>query len=1083
MTRSAFWHSQAEVQNSELANNPTMAAPLLVANSTVMVRHRKLATANVLLASLFFFNAIAQAERLPLRTYTTADGLANNEVNKVVRDSRGFLWFCTSGGLSRFDGYAFTNFGVEEGLPDPVVNDFLETRAGDYWLATNGGLVHFNPRGSTTSHPVYANDSLSSSAMFVVAPVDEPDRQAKVVNVLVEDALGLWCGTNKGLYRLEVNGGSPKLRAIDLGIPGQYAEQSFIQDLVIDRNGSLWAGAPSGLYRRWPDGTTARYGLKDGLPGDYLQTLFVDDRGRLWAGTRDSGLFQFLADSTHAAPQLVDSYSPKNGFPTGWIYRLFEASDGSFWAGTNAGLIEFYPDSVTRGHEFQAYSSRNGLSYHEITAVNEDLGGNLWLGTTTAGAMKLAHNGFRTYGPPDGIAVVNDIFEDQAGDLCFRGAVLGDARTSVFEGGRVDLLRSPQDFYYQRFGELSSAHFNWFKLDAVPRFGWVAEHVTLHTRSGEWWVGTSDGLYRFAASETSSQLRTTRPLKLFTVTDGLAAAQIFRLFEDQHGDVWISSISSAKSGLARWNPATGKLEDLSNAPGLPLPNTMLPRAFGEDAGGDVWIGFSGGVARYRDGSFKFFSVSNDSAPGAVVQIYLDLQHRLWLASARNGLVAVQNPDSPHPVFKSYTTAQGLSSNEAQVITDDLDGRIYIGGGRGLDQLDPEAGRVKHFTVADGLSSGAFLAAFRDHRGELWFGTTSGLSRYRPAPNENANAPTILISSLQVAGSRQPVSVLGESAIALPELGATQNQVQIDFLGLSFAPGEVMRYQYLLEGVDHDWSAPTEQRAVNYGNLAPRSYRFLVRAINSNGTISAVPASVSFTILPPIWRRWWFVSLLVLLICATIYVFYRYRVSRLVEVANIRTRIAADLHDDIGSNLTRIAILSEVAHSHFQDDGQEIGSQLLSIAEISRESVASMSDIVWAINPKRDTLLDLVQRMRRFATEILVSRGIEFLFHAPELDHELKLGANTRRNIFLVFKEALHNATRHSSCKTVTVDLKIERSWLILQVRDDGIGFDQGSNSDGHGFVSMTKRSRDLRGQLRVSSKPGEGTEISLRVPL
>jgi len=135
-----------------------------------MVRHPKLATANVLLASLFFFNAIAQAERLPLRTYTTADGLANNGVNKVVRDSRGFLWFCTSGGLSRFDGYAFTNFGVEEGLPDPVVNDFLETRAGDYWLATNGGLVHFNPRGSITSHPVYANESLSSSAMFVVAP-------------------------------------------------------------------------------------------------------------------------------------------------------------------------------------------------------------------------------------------------------------------------------------------------------------------------------------------------------------------------------------------------------------------------------------------------------------------------------------------------------------------------------------------------------------------------------------------------------------------------------------------------------------------------------------------------------------------------------------------------------------------------------------------------------------------------------------------------------------------------------------------------------------------------------------------------
>jgi signal transduction histidine kinase len=245
----------------------------------------------------------------------------------------------------------------------------------------------------------------------------------------------------------------------------------------------------------------------------------------------------------------------------------------------------------------------------------------------------------------------------------------------------------------------------------------------------------------------------------------------------------------------------------------------------------------------------------------------------------------------------------------------------------------------------------------------------------------------------------------------------------------------------------------------------------------------VPASVSFTILPPIWRRWWFISLAVLAMCVTIYALYRYRVARLVEVANIRTRIASDLHDDIGSNLTRIAILSEVAQSHLHDDGKEIGSQLLSIAEISRESVASMSDIVWAINPKHDTLLDLVQRMRRFATEILVSRGIAFQFHAPEVDQELKLGANTRRNIFLVFKEALHNATRHSGCSSVVVDLKIERPWLILKIRDDGIGFDQEVAGDGHGFLSMTRRSRDLGGQLQVSSNPGEGTEIGLRVPL
>ena len=155
---------------------------------------------------------------------------------------------------------------------------------------------------------------------------------------------------------------------------------------------------------------------------------------------------------------------------------------------------------------------------------------------------------------------------------------------------------------------------------------------------------------------------------------------------------------------------------------------------------------------------------------------------------------------------------------------------------------------------------------------------------------------------------------------------------------------------------------------------------------------------------------------------------------------------------------------------------------MSIANISRESVASMSDIVWAINPKRDTLLDLVQRMRRLATEVFTPRGIEFQFHAPDVDHDLRLGASIRRDVFLVYKEALNNAVRHSECKEASIDFQVERSWLVLTVRDDGRGFDLERASEGQGLLSMTRRARGLGGELRVDSKPGEGTEICLRVP-
>jgi len=269
--------------------------------------------------------------------------------------------------------------------------------------------------------------------------------------------------------------------------------------------------------------------------------------------------------------------------------------------------------------------------------------------------------------------------------------------------------------------------------------------------------------------------------------------------------------------------------------------------------------------------------------------------------------------------------------------------------------------------------------------------------------------------------------------------------------------------------------------VNFANLAPRSYRFLVRTINSDGIGSSIPAIVTFTIPPPVWRRWWFMSLAVLAFALTLYSLFRYRLARLIEVANIRTHIAADLHDDIGSNLTRIAILSEVAQSQLGNGSPNVESPLLSIATISRESVASMSDIVWAINPKRDTLLDLIQRMRRFATETLTPRGIDLHFHAPDMDHDLKLGANVRRDVFLIYKEALNNALRHSACANVAIDFRVERSWLILTVTDDGCGFKQELASEGQGLMNLTRRARLLGGELRVDSKPGMGTEICLRI--
>ncbi|HEV2688562.1 MAG TPA: ATP-binding protein, partial [Bryobacteraceae bacterium] len=390
-------------------------------------------------------------------------------------------------------------------------------------------------------------------------------------------------------------------------------------------------------------------------------------------------------------------------------------------------------------------------------------------------------------------------------------------------------------------------------------------------------------------------------------------------------------------------------------------------------------------------------------------------------------------------------------------------------------------------------------AFCDRHGTLWFGL-EGLSRFDPPRGDRpaAEPPPIRITKVRVSGADYPVSELGETELSGLVLQPEQNELQIEFASFNFAVGDVIRYQYKLEGVETDWSAPGELRTVNYPHLTPGRYRLLVRAVNSEGLVSAAPAVVSFRLLPPVWRRWWFLGLAVLLSSALVYAMYRYRLERLLDLERVRTRIANDLHDDIGSTLTQIAIMSEVTRQQAAntretdacplEPSQGLGEPLARIAELSRMLVDSMSDVVWAINPRRDHLSDLAFRMRRFASEALSAREIELAFSSPSQLAAASLGADVRREVFRIFKESVHNIVRHSKCQRVEITLKIEGSRLLLNVSDDGTGLDligagYVAQVPGHGLDSMKQRTQSLGGTLRVASRPGGGTCVVMEIPL
>jgi signal transduction histidine kinase len=534
--------------------------------------------------------------------------------------------------------------------------------------------------------------------------------------------------------------------------------------------------------------------------------------------------------------------------------------------------------------------------------------------------------------------------------------------------------------------------------------------------------------------------------------------------------------------LLRWERATGIVHEHRAETGVP-PNTDFT-AFREDRAGNLWIGTAegGGLLRYRDGKFKRFTTDDGAPPGWVIWLYLDHAGRLWIASQLGGLNRIDDPTADVLRVVRYTTLDGLSSNNIRSITEDERGRIYAGTGHGIDRLDLETGAVKHFTVADGLPKGIIEHAYRDRQGTLWFGSVYGLSRFVPEKQESLMLPSVYLTGLRIEGVPWPVSELGATDLPTLDFAPNQRQVSVDFVGLGASLGEELRYQYYLEGANDDWTAPTTERTINFASLAPGAYRFRVRALVADGRVSSSPATFAFRIAAPIWQRGWFLALAAVVAGLAIYSLYRYRLGRLIELERVRTRIATDLHDDIGSSLSQVSVLSEVIRRRVGHE-ESVAEPLSTIATLSRDLVDSMSDIVWAINPRRDRLSDLTQRMRRFASDVLSADDIEFSFNVPDPQRNLRLGPDMRRELFLIFKEGINNIVRHSGCATVEITFLVTDGALDLTLRDDGRGFDPESASEGNGLDSMRRRAQKLGGKLHIRSSTERGTEINLKAPL
>jgi signal transduction histidine kinase len=517
---------------------------------------------------------------------------------------------------------------------------------------------------------------------------------------------------------------------------------------------------------------------------------------------------------------------------------------------------------------------------------------------------------------------------------------------------------------------------------------------------------------------------------------------------------------------------------------------FIPWMFG-DRSGALWLTPLFGLWRLRDRKILAVESSERLPEPAARAFYQDRRGWLWIGSRYKGVSMTTDPTDEHPRFVSYSTQNGLASDTVWCITEDDVGRIYVGTGKGLDRLDPTTGRIRHFTSADGLAGDLINHCMKDRGGHIWVATTTGLSKLNPrAEHPPTQPPPIYLSWIQVAGDALPLPETGAERMPELTLPPGRNNLLIEYVGISFRGEQALQYQYQLEGVDADWSLPTEQRSVNYARLAPGSYRFLVRAINRDGETSREPAVFEFRILPPIWQRGWFLVLAAGVAGSVVYALHRYRVARLIELERVRTRIATDLHDDIGAALSQMAILSEVVKQHPTVTQPELAQMLTHIADMARSLVDGMSDIVWSIDPRRDDLSHLIERIGQFAFDVLRAKGIAWELQTQPPSATMKLTPDQRRHIYLIFKEAITNIARHAHCTSVLLTLKVTDHRLSAEIHDDGCGFDRARPTDetrpmrrGHGLENMQARAAELGGHLQIESTPGQGTRVTFTIPL
>ncbi len=949
------------------------------------------------------------------------------------------------------------------GLPQNTVTAVLQSKTGYLWLGTPRGLVRYDGVRLRT---------------FDSQNVPELRDQHDQITCLAEDQSGvLWAGTKQGGV-LRIEDGRFGVLGSAHGLP-----DLGVTCMCVDAEGHLWVGTDSGGVFQYRDGDFTSYPVFRDWQGQYPRALVAGGRGRVWVATsRQFGVIQdgelrILAD---APTQRADTV------------HIAASGNGGLWVTFDGRLLKY--DDEGRLEKDIGRFLPPGQAGVRVTALMEDSRQQVWIATYGRGMFCRTTGAFRPVENDRGERQVLALREDREGNIWVgvRGAQFGLLRLKERFIEVVDTtrgLRAPvvTSVHPARSGglwvgtdggglhNLSQEGVKHVPLDGGGDRVWAV----LEDSRTNLWVGTENGLYRMGEG---------------VLTNFGPATQSFSiraLHEDSNGFIWAGT---ADAGVCRIS--ADSFRQFTEQDGLANNDV---RAVQEDASGHIWIATSQGVCMLSNGVFHVTTSTNGLPSDLVRTLYLDRDGQLWVGTGRGLAVLV---DGRWNHFNSRTGR--LPDDTISQIIEDTRGNLWIGSNKGVFRLKTwellgyVRGRAQTLSkvlygASDGLKTPECNGGFQPSvamtsDGHLYFPTLDGLAEIDLARvRQNDRVPGVVIESLIV--DDKPVQLDGP--IRLPPGGG---RYEIAYTGFNYSAPRLIRFRYKLEGFDADWVDGGSGRLAVYHLLPPGSYKFrLIAGIEDSTSWNEIGKSLEFVILPPFWRTWWFAALIGLLITATALSVYRFitvlqlrrrlrELERQQALERERSRIAKDVHDDLGARLTQIGIIGELIR---RDAAKPATAELAEkLTRATREVSESVDEIVWAVNPSNDTLDRLVPYLLNYAEEFLEPTTIRYRLNAPDVIPPLPVKSDARHNIFLVLKETLNNAVKHARASELQVNILCEASTLTVEVRDNGLGFEiSQARPLGNGLTNMRKRMEEIGGSWTITTAPGKGTTTLIKLPL